>query len=122
MTLKRESRLNSTAGGWTERQGAMWEEMRGADCAMLLRVFAGRLRRNGPIFMFPAGCKTALATLVLCGGAAVLCGAAATAQAQDDWSPELAPAASEIRGRSEAIVILLPSDLDPASYQRLAVE
>ncbi|HEY9548176.1 MAG TPA: hypothetical protein VIR45_01630 [Kiloniellaceae bacterium] len=36
--------------------------------------------------------------------------------------PELAPAQSEIRGRSEPIVILLPADLDPATYERLAVE
>ncbi|MGD1877613.1 MAG: hypothetical protein ACFB13_08960, partial [Kiloniellaceae bacterium] len=39
-----------------------------------------------------------------------------------DWAPELAPSATEARGANEEIVILLPADLDPATYGRLAVE
>jgi hypothetical protein len=54
--------------------------------------------------------------------ALALCAAAGTAAAQGDWVPELAPAQAEPRGRSEPIVILLPADLDSATYERLAVE
>ncbi|MPZ10187.1 MAG: hypothetical protein GEU89_08230 [Kiloniellaceae bacterium] len=51
-----------------------------------------------------------------------LCCTTATALAQTEWVPELAPSESDVRGRSEAIVILLPADLDPGVYERLAVE
>ncbi|NIA67168.1 hypothetical protein HBA54_01015 [Pelagibius litoralis] len=39
-----------------------------------------------------------------------------------DWVPELQAATGETHGRNDPIVIILPDDLDPAVYPRLAVE
>jgi hypothetical protein len=115
MLKKWESRLNSTAGGWSERQGAMWEDERGRKSAMREGFVTGRRWRSGRSVFCINACGAAFLSLALGG-------AAGAALAQADWTPELAPAASESRGRSEAIVILLPADLDPVTYGRLAVE
>src|SRR3546814_175508 len=110
-----ESRCSSFAGGWTERQGTMWEGLRGAGGAMRGSARAGRLRGRYACVPTPGVCGVFLLSLALCA-------VAPPVRAQGDWVPELAPAQSETRGRSEPIVILLPADLDPATYERLAVE
>ncbi|MGF1632077.1 MAG: hypothetical protein ACFCUT_21580 [Kiloniellaceae bacterium] len=93
----------------------MWEDERGPKEAMHEKSVAGRPCRIGS-FAFTANTYGAIFLSL------ALAGAAGTARAQADWVPELAPAESANRGRSEAIVILLPADLDPATYGRLAVE
>lgn len=112
MTLTWESRPSSTAGGWSERQGAMWEGQRGPGGAMHPLVSSGRLKRSRLTFLMSASSLALLLALALGG----------TAAAQADWQPELAPAQSDSRGRSEPIVILLPAGLDASLYDRLAVE
>jgi hypothetical protein len=92
----------------------MWEDVRGPAGAMRVSV-SGRRRRAGSSVLSASRCGSVLVALALCA-------AAGTAVAQGDWVPELAPAQAEPRGRSEPIVILLPADLDSATYERLAVE
>ncbi len=115
MPLWWESCPYSTAGGWSERLGAMREDGRGPKRAARGTVSNGRLQGNRRFRMPAAG----LGGLILLGA---LAGGADPARAQADWEPQLAPPASELRGRSEAIVILLPDDLDPTVYERLFVE
>lgn len=119
MPLVWESRPNSTAGGWNERQGAMWEDKRGCATAMPDLCTAVRGSRRGRFRLYNSGVSVLALTLALLAGDAIV---AKAAHAQGDWIPELAPTETEHRGRSDAIVILLPGDLDPATYQRLALE
>lgn len=98
----------------------MREDPRGAGGAMSRTVPADRGRRAGGFScehfrLSPRRCGALLLVLAACCPAA-------PAVAQSDWVPELAPPDAETRGRSEAIVILLPAGLDPATYARLAVE
>ena len=93
----------------------MWEDARGSIDAMPPERTAGRHPRAGLFRLPPSGYGAVLLALALCGGTGI-------AQAQGDWQPELAPADADFRGRSDALVILLPADLDPATYERLAVE
>lgn len=119
MPLEWESRLISTAGGWGERQGAMREDKRGRVQAMPDRYAADRGSGRGRCRLYNSGISVCALSLALLAGAGFAAGAA---YAQGDWIPELAPTESEHRGRSDAIVILLPGDLAPEIYQRLAVE
>lgn len=112
MSLTWESRPSSTAGGWSERQGAMWEERGGSLGAAYPVVMSGRLDPGRLPFLLSASSIGLLLALSFAGSAA----------AQADWQPELAPAQSDSRGRSEPIVILLPAGLDASIYDRLAVE
>lgn len=112
MALTWESRPSSTAGGWSERQGAMREVQRGPGGTMRFLIWNGRSQRGRLPFLLSA---SSLALLV-----AMACADSAAAQA--DWQPELAPSQSESRGRSEPVVILLPAGLDASLYDRLAVE
>ena len=117
MTWTWESHPSSTTGGWSERQGAMREVTGGAGGATPRFVVSGRHRRTG-LFVFDCRSRgTALLAAMLCALAAP-----AAVRAQSDWVPELAPSEAELRGRSEPFVILLPAGLDPATYERLAVE
>ncbi|GAB4371294.1 MAG: hypothetical protein Kow00114_32100 [Kiloniellaceae bacterium] len=93
----------------------MWEHQRGRLSAMRRESVTGRRSRRGRLCLSASGLAAGLVYAALCGNAA-------TALAQADWVPELAPPAAETRGGSEPIVILLPGDLDPAAYGRLAVE
>ena len=119
MPLEWESRPNSTAGGWSERQGAMWEDKRGCEQAMPDLCTAGRVSRRGRFCFCNNGVSVLALTLALLAGCAIN---ARAAHAQGDWIPELAPTETEHRGRSDAIVILLPGDLDSDTYQRLSLE
>ena len=93
----------------------MWGFQRGGVNAMRLDVPAGGLSRRGWLGVSVSPIAAALAGLAMQA-------AAGAAWAQTDWFPELAPPAADSRAGDEAIVILLPGDLDPAVLPRLSVE
>lgn len=110
-----ESRPNLTAGGWSKRQGAMREAKRGRGRAMAFIGTTARGLRRGRKYLYRNGIPLLALSLALVA-------ASHAARAQGDWVPELAPAESEHRGRSDALVLLVPADLDPETFARLSVE
>lgn len=106
--------VHSTAGGWSERQGPMRKARRGSVGATP-SYFADRRRRGARRVILARGCCLS----VVVATTAILTTQTVLAQ---DWQPELQAPTGETRGRGDPIIIILPDDLDPAVYGRLAVE